>query len=1004
MPVCARCGSESEREFRFCPYCAMPLSSGESAREQRKTVTALFCDVTGSTTLGESMDPEALRALLARYFARMKRIVESHGGAVEKFIGDAVMAVFGVPIAHEDDALRACRAAIEMRDAFPELGLTGRVGVASGKVVTGTVERLATGDAVNVAARLEQAAPPGEVLIGAETLALTRGAVAAAPVEPLALKGKAEPVQAFRLISADGALARPFTAAMVGRRTELASLQDEFARSIQDRSCRLLRVLGPAGVGKSRLAAEFLAGVDARVVRGRCLSYGEGITYWPIVEILKQLGVLPKGDAAAPLRSLLGETDSVTVADEIAWGFRVLLEQEARERPLVCVLDDLHWAEQTLLDLIEHVADVSRDAPVFVLCMARTELLEQRPAWREDKSNSSTVLLEPLDAAETEQLLNELGGVEPDLVARIVTASEGNPLFLEEMHALMRASGEGEISVPPTIQALLAARLDQLHAKERAILERGSIEGRVFHESAIRALADGELETPVLDGLVRKQLVQLDAPQFAGGDAYRFRHQLIRDAAYDAMPKSVRANLHERFARWLEGRRADLVELDELLGHHLEQAARYKVELGLPDGVLAERAAQPLAAAGRRALARGDDRAAASLLERSLALTRPLRLDVPLEVDLAEAVRANPEQAAAIAERAVERAAAAGDSAAEALARAVCARHQQETGAVGIDVVDARARAALPLLEQANDHAGLVYVWTSLGEVANHRGHWKERGEALERAVYHARLAARHPRSPASEATGTLSPEPLHELVRKLGSAYVQGPEPADEVLSEFDRLVPEGSYPGHLLNRATVLAMLDRQAEAWVVALDASDRLRELTGDHGAEYCLAEIATLGSDHEAAARYSRTYYEWVEEHHFTGILSTWAPTLGRSLCALRRYEEAEPLAQQGRALGDPQDVATQALWRQVQALVHARRGQHADAERLAREAVAIVEQTDGLNMQGDALCDLAEVLAAAGSADEAAAVLAQASERYERKHNVAMTRQVRKQLAALQPA
>jgi class 3 adenylate cyclase/tetratricopeptide (TPR) repeat protein len=1004
VPVCASCGRESEREFRFCPYCAAPLSSAEPAREQRKTVTALFCDVTGSTPLGESMDPEALRALLARYFARMKRIVESHGGTVEKFIGDAVMAVFGVPIVHEDDALRACRAAIEMRDAFPELGLNGRVGVASGEVVTGTVERLATGDAVNVAARLEQAAAPGEVLIGAETLALARGALAAAPVAPLALKGKAEPVQAFRLISAHGEFARPFTAPMVGRQTELASLRDEFARSIQDRSCRVSTVLGAAGVGKSRLAAEFLAGVDARVVRGRCLSYGEGITYWPVVEILKQLGVLPKGDAAAPLRSLLGETAPATSAGEIAWGFRKLLEQEARERPIVCVLDDLHWAEQTLLDLVEHVADLSRDAPVLLLCMARLELLEQRPAWGDGRSNSTTVLLEPLDAAETEQLLDELGGVEPGLRERIATAAEGNPLFLEEMLALVRASGDGEISVPPTIQALLAARLDQLGSAERGVLERGSVEGRVFHESAVRALADGELETPLLDALVRKQLVRPETPQFAGGDAYRFRHQLIRDAAYDAMPKSVRADLHERFAGWLEERGADLVELDEMLGHHLEQAARYKAELGLPDARLGERAARRLAAAGRRALARGDDRAAASLLERSLALTRPFRLDVHLEVDLAEAVRANPEQAAAIAQRAAEWAAAAGDSAGEALAQAVYARHWQETDGVSIDVVEAQARAALPLLEQTSDHAGLVYVWTSLGEVANHRGHWKKRGEALERAVYHARLAARQPKSPASGATGPLSPEPLHELLRKLGSAYLQGPERADGLLREFDRLLPGKSHPGHLLTRACLLAMLDRHAEAWPVALDASDRLRELTGDQGGEYRLAEIATLAGDHEAAASYSRTYCEWLEQHRFMGILSTSAPTLGRSLCALRRYEEAEPLAQQGRALGDAQDVATQALWRQVQALVYAHRGQHAEAERLAREAVAIVEETDGLNMQGDALCDLADVLAAAGCRDEAAAALAQAFERYERKHNLAMTRQVRERLSDLQPA
>jgi len=1004
VQICASCGLGSERDFRFCPHCAAPLATAAPAREQRKTVTVLFCDVTGSTALGESMDPETLRALLARYFERMKGIVESHGGTVEKFIGDAVMAVFGVPVLHEDDALRACRAAVEMRAAFPELGINGRIGVATGEVVTGTAERLAMGDAVNVAARLEQAAAPGEVLIGAETVAIARDAVAAEPVEPLTLKGKAEPVAAFRLISADGELARRVAAPMVGRETELRRVRDAFARTVRDRSCELFMVLGAAGVGKSRLAAEFLTNIEARVVRGRCLSYGEGITYWPVVEIVKQLDTLPEGDAAVPLRSLLGETDSATSADEIAWGFRRLLEEEARKRPLVCLLDDLHWSEQTLLDLVEYVATLSRDAPILLLCIARPELLEKRPAWGSGEWNSTTVVLEPLDAAETEQLLDELGGAEPGLRERIATAAEGNPLFLEEILALVRASGDGEISVPPTIQALLAARLDQLDPAERAVLERGSVEGRVFHQSAVQALGDGEPQTPRLVALVRKQLIRPDTPQFGGDEAYRFRHQLIRDAAYDALPKARRADLHERFADWLEERAADLVERDEILGHHLERAARYKAELEQPDSALAQRAAERLATAGRRALARGDDRAAASLLERSLALTRPLRLDVHLEVDLAEAVRADPQQAAVIAQHAPERAAAAGDPAGGALARVVWARHRFEAAAEVIDLVDVQARAALPLLEQAGDYAGLVHVWNSISEVANHRGHWKERAQSLEQAVHHARLAARQPRSSPSGAAGALSPEPLDELLRKLGSAYLLGPEPADKLLREFDQLLPGGSHPGRLLNRARLLAMLDRHAEAWPVALDASDRLRELTGDYGSEYCLAEIATLAGDHETAVRYSRIYCKWLKTHHQHNNLSTWAPTLGRSLCALGRYEQAQPFAQQGRVLGDQQDATTQALWRQVQALVLAHRGRHAEAESLAREAVAIMEPTDGLNLQGDALSDLADVLSADGRGNEAAAVLAQALDRYERKRNLAMVRRVRERLAELQPA
>ncbi|HET8558785.1 MAG TPA: adenylate/guanylate cyclase domain-containing protein, partial [Gaiellaceae bacterium] len=497
------------------------------AREQRKTVTVVFCDITGSTELGESTDPEALRALLAGYFERMRGIVEVHGGSVEKFIGDAVMAVFGVPVTHEDDALRACRAAVEMRDALPELGVAGRLGVNTGEVVTGTEERLATGDAVNVAARLEQAAQPGDVLIGEETLRLVRAAVSVGDERRLDLKGKAEPVVAYPLLAVTGELERTFSTPMVGRGRELQGLRDAFARAAADRSCQLFTILGSAGVGKSRLAAEFLAGLEARVVRGRCLSYGEGITYWPVVEILKQLATLPEGDAARPLQSLLGETELSVSAEEIAWAFRKLLEQEAQAQSLVVVFDDLHWAEETLFDLVEHVADLSRDAPVLLLCMARPELLERRPSWGGGKWNATTVLLEPLDADETEQLLSELGEVSPELHERIVQVAEGNPLFLEEMLALVRDSGGAQVEVPPTIQALLAARLDQLDPAERSVLEHGAVEGRVFHRGAVAALGDGDGEVDRrLVALVRKELVRPDRAQLAGDDAYRFRHLL----------------------------------------------------------------------------------------------------------------------------------------------------------------------------------------------------------------------------------------------------------------------------------------------------------------------------------------------------------------------------------------------------------------------------------------------------------------------------------------------
>ena len=292
--MCPSCGKELPGEFPFCPFCGSSLVAESSpARQQRRTVTVLFCDVTGSTALGESTDPEALRALLARYFKRMKEIVESHEGTVEKFIGDAVMAVYGIPQVHEDDALRACRAAIEMRDALPDVGVQARIGVTTGEVVTGTEERLATGDAVNTAARLEQGAQPGEILIGEPTLELVRGAVEAEPVEPLTLKGKAKPAVAFRLVSLLAGPERSHEPRFVGRARELALVQSAWERARTEARCELLTVVGEAGVGKSRVVAEALALIDCRSVSGRCLPYGEGITYWPVVEVLKQLGALP---------------------------------------------------------------------------------------------------------------------------------------------------------------------------------------------------------------------------------------------------------------------------------------------------------------------------------------------------------------------------------------------------------------------------------------------------------------------------------------------------------------------------------------------------------------------------------------------------------------------------------------------------------------------------------------------------------------------------------------
>ncbi len=656
--VCASCGHANSEGAKFCEECGFSLAPVPAgAKEQRKTVTVLFCDLTGSTALGETLDPERLRALLARYFERMKAIVERHGGSVEKFIGDAVMAVFGVPVLHEDDALRALRAAAEMRDALPELGLQGRIGVMTGEVVTGTEERLATGDAVNVAARLEQAAEPGEVLIGAPTLALAGDAAEVEPVKPLVLKGKAEPVPAYRLLSVREAPERRHEALFVGRERELALVGEVWERVQAEQRCELVTLTGDAGVGKSRLGAELLASIEARVVRGRCLPYGEGITYWPVVEVLKQLDLLPPDEAAAEaIRSLLGRTDAQTSAEEIAWAFRKTLEQAAAERPLVVVFDDIQWGEQTFLDLIEHVALLSSGAAILLLCLARPELSEHRPAW------PVTLRLEPLADEDVEELIPER--IADELRARIARAAGGNPLFIEEMLA-MAGEAEGEVVVPPTLRALLAARLDQLETAERSVLERGAVEGEIFHRGAVQALVPEETQvTPRLAALVRKQLIRPDTPQLAGEDGFRFRHLLIRDAAYDALPKATRAELHKRFATWFEEHGAELLELDEILGYHLEQACSYRAELGMPsDDELAGAARRRLTAAGRRAKLRQDNAAAVSLLERAVALVPPGEIDLALEVDIVDALFETGRGGDALrrAGSLAERASAAGD-------------------------------------------------------------------------------------------------------------------------------------------------------------------------------------------------------------------------------------------------------------------------------------------------------------------------------------------------------
>jgi class 3 adenylate cyclase/tetratricopeptide (TPR) repeat protein len=943
----------------------------------RKVVTVLFCDVVGSTALGESVDPEALQGILARYFERMKGVVESHGGSVEKFIGDAVMAVFGVPVAHEDDALRACRAAVEMRDALPELGVEGRIGINTGQVLTGTEERLATGDAVNVAARLQQAAQPSEVLLGAETLALVRTAVEVGGERLLELKGKSEPVAAHALAAVREAPERSHTARFVGRELELEQLADAWERARAGPRCELVTVVGDPGVGKSRLVAEALDRINARAVRGHCLSYGEGITYWPVVEVVKQLDVVPSDEAAASaIKSLLAESDAVSSKDEIAWAFRKLLEEQA---PLVVCFDDLQWGEATFLDLVESTVLLSAGVRLLIFCMARPELLDRRPGW------PGTLRLEPLAGEEAVELVGD--AIAEEIRDRIVIAAGGNPLFLTEMVALSADSG-GEVEVPPTLRALLAARLDQLDEPDRQILERGAVEGELFHRGSVQALAPEEIEvTPRLAALVRRELVRPDRPQLPRQDAYRFRHLLIRDAAYDALPKATRADLHRRFAAWLEEHGESLVELDEILGYHIEQAARYLDELGRANPELAVAAGERLATAGRRSLERDDRPAAAALIERALELMRPYRLDVHLEVDLA-LVTDDFREMARIADAAAARAKAAGDPTAVSLAQMAATYAKSWTGGASAEELERVARAALPLLEAAGDDAGLAQVWFVLGNgVANMRGRYEDWAQAEENAIAHRRN--------------------VHAADPRLGSlplALMLGPRPAGEALATLDVVLAERPRGWFVLGfRAVLLAMLDRFAEAWQLVELARTQLREYGhGEYASYYFFALVAILAGDDEAAAHGMRMWCTWQESRGATSALPTHQGELGRVLCRLGKYGEAERLARRAREFAEPNDPLAQALWRQVQSLVLAHRAEFDEAERVVREGVAWTERSDSVEFQGHALFDLAEVLEAAGRRDDAVAAWREALDRYERKQIIPLACRVRDRLATLQ--
>jgi len=1028
--------------------------------EQRKTVTIVFCDLTGSTAMGEQLDPESLRHVLRRYYARMQAILTAHGGSVEKFIGDAVMAVFGVPALHEDDALRAARAACEMRDSVVELNreledewgaaIQVRIGVNTGEVVT-TADRqgsegFVVGDPVNTAARFEQAAEPGEVVIGDSTYRLIRDAAVAERLEPLTLKGKAQPVVAWRLLHVDHrapGLARRLDSPLVGRERELAMLEQAVSGAIAGSAVHMISIIAPAGTGKSRLTQELvrIIGDRAEIVVGHCLPYGDGITFWPMREILHSLSgigldepatealrklelLVPESDEAPMIRErlagILNLADPSPHPEETFWALRRLFETLARDRPLAIIVDDIHWAESTLLDLIEYLVGWTRGVPLIIVCPSRPDLLELRPTWTAARPEATSVILPPLAEEQTRALLaNLLGGAIPQLLAdRVVDATEGNPLFVEEMVRILIDDGHlvqtdgvwqatetaGEVTIPPSIEALLAARLDRLSLPERAVLERASIIGREFWWGAVSAMSPVEDRPGVsgmLHSLARREFIRPTISAFMGEDAFRFGHILMRDATYRAMGKQARATLHESFTDWLLRKVGDRSsEYEEILGFHLEAAYLLLKRLAPLDEQgrdLGRRAAAYLSSAGRRAFASGDMSAAAALLRRASELLPKHELGrLRLLPDLGEALLelGRFPDALEILGEAVALAQEAGDEPLTEQAALVRLAVQLYAPADETDwsqAVEAEVARAIPIFERAGDEAGLALAWRLRYGLRGAACRFGDAADAAVQVIEHATLAE-EPRMASRGAAGYA-----------LSALY--GPTPVAEAIERCEGLLEQvaGDRRTAALITAT-LAQLHAMAGdiegARTLQGESEAILSELGGVLSASTSTdsARIELLAGDREAARDALQADYQALKSMGDQFLAASVGGMLAHVLYLLDDIAGAETVAREVQQLAAVDDVDAQAAWRSILGLVCARHGAADEAVQLANEAVALRRETDSPTLLAAALADFGAVLDLVGRDDDARAAREEALRLYEAKGDSASA--ARLQLAA----
>jgi class 3 adenylate cyclase len=1049
--TCASCGASLASGARFCDQCGTPVSA-PLEHELRKTVTLLFTDVTGSTALGEELDPEAYRGVMGRYFEVARAAVEKHGGTVEKFVGDAVLAVFGIPEVREDDALRAVRAAAEVNggisalaeDLERELGvrLEVRTGVNTGSVVAGTARAggsFATGDAVNTAARLEQAAAPGSVLIGEQTYRLVRDAVLVEPVDPVLAKGKAEPVAAYRLLSVhdvDHGRRRRQDRSLIGRDREARLLVDALDRTLETRRSHLVTVVGGPGIGKSRLVADFVdqVGDRASVLTGRCVSYGQGITFFPVVQLLRQaaglagsesdevsrkglLGAMGEAEDAeevvARLLPLLGKGGEPGSAEETFWAVRRLLEQVASRQPVVVTVDDLHWAEPTLIELIERIREELRDLPLLWVCQTRPELLDARPTWGGGSLNSTIFGLEPFSEQQTAASLTALlgGQVGPEVGATVTEWAGGNPLFVEEVadHLIERGLLEqtpagwrltGDLAsadVPPTVAALLAARLDRLPEGERRLVERLSVAGLELTVDDATFLAEGLLDpgqvAEALAALAHRDLLQ--RRRGPGPEVWTFRHLLVREAAYESLPKALRADLHERFAVRIEGQGDEAgSERYAFAAHHLEQAFRFRQELApLDPGLtaLAGRTADVLSRAAGAARDREDLAAAAGLLRRALALELPPQRRRELLIDLIQ-VFADEERVDDIAVAAEELAAATDELADELdrlavrVIRGLADLSRSEP--VAPDELAPLARGCADLAQESGRSRLRVLALMTLATCSMMRARWEEVGTVFEEM----------------NSIGRAQDRRWANLFR--GAAIVYGRRPIADLGDQIERIVAQGGHSPTEEDQLSLVRLLMSAAsdEPNVAEAIAAEEARPspLPAIFRLMYLSLCAIFAGLDGRAVhllRALADVMLEAGDLSHASTILPWLALTMSESDDP--DVEEMERLVEQGAEVTSPYDVLSLALVAGGRGMVASLRGQHERARGLTEEAIRICDASDQITQQADFRYWGARIAGRRGDAVEQRRLLGEALERYRSKGLVVWVRRCEELLAAL---